>query len=483
MPGTRWLVPILVALATIPARAGDGDDSAVIVAGPLTLRVSIARMAHLFHVVDQLSGWSPFCHRQYRESFEKLPGGLDATDHDLLNRHAALRRVKGWGRSLEQAFYVDASPDVALQQAIAQGHLTAEEAATERAVFDRFADRVDRLMAEERSRLIAFRDRLHAERDDLAAFARRISRFVGGATLTVPVFLMANPSRTSIGGGYNGGRLTIEIPTDRDAYPSFCHEVFHAFLEPSRPALARFAATAPGLDVQTLNEGLAYALSPGLIHPKAGPSDPLRDQVARDAAARKPLADEYARFNRFGLALRPGLARAIDDPNQTIETYLPRAVEVWAVVQELSRAWDGTSPQGANQATTQAGMFSFGPGWQTLGERMAAQRVGLRSANHHPDDYQDALARAKPGDPLVLLFASDHQDRALPEAYRDLLPVPWAEFEGALRLGHPIEKAGEARGRRVILLLAPTLPELEGLIRRTTLLNPPAARAKPGGPG
>ena len=38
-------------------------------AGPLTLDVHISRTATLFHVVDQISEWSPYCHRQYLAAF------------------------------------------------------------------------------------------------------------------------------------------------------------------------------------------------------------------------------------------------------------------------------------------------------------------------------------------------------------------------------------------------------------------------------
>ena len=69
-----------------------------IVAGPLTLRVSTSRTAHLFHVVDQLSAWSPFCHRQYRSYFEDdANGGLSEEDRQLLGQHADLRGSRDGG--------------------------------------------------------------------------------------------------------------------------------------------------------------------------------------------------------------------------------------------------------------------------------------------------------------------------------------------------------------------------------------------------
>ena len=49
-------------------------------AGPLILDVHVSRTANLFHAVDQISGWSPFCHDQYLAAF----GELDAALRDLL---------------------------------------------------------------------------------------------------------------------------------------------------------------------------------------------------------------------------------------------------------------------------------------------------------------------------------------------------------------------------------------------------------------
>ena len=93
-----------------------------IVAGPLTLQVSTSRTAHLFHVVDQLSAWSPFCHRQYRSYFEDTAnGGLSEADRQLLGQHADLRRLKGWGSGLEQTFYTDRDLEDALHEGIKKG--------------------------------------------------------------------------------------------------------------------------------------------------------------------------------------------------------------------------------------------------------------------------------------------------------------------------------------------------------------------------
>jgi len=153
-------------------------------------------------------------------------------------------------------------------------------------------------------------------------------------------FLIANPDDRNFGGGYNGGRLTLEIPRVYDALPSFEHECLHAFLNAKEKALTALLRTdATGLDWQTFNEGLAYALAPGLLRPD-GAGDPLAKDVAADTARGARLADSYARFHRFGLALRSLLRDALDDPKATVESFAPRAIDVWRALQEL----DAVSP-------------------------------------------------------------------------------------------------------------------------------------------
>jgi hypothetical protein len=81
-----------------------------------------------------------------------------------------------------------------------------------------------------------------------------------------------------MGGGYNGGKLTLEIPRKRDVYPTVLHELFHAFVETKKAEVETAARSVPSLDFQTLNEALAYAISPGLHH--TGISDELQAKVS-----------------------------------------------------------------------------------------------------------------------------------------------------------------------------------------------------------
>jgi len=135
--------------------------------------------------------------------------------------------------------------------------------------------------------------------------------FTGKSPDLVPVYLIPNPDPKNMGGGYNGGRLTIEVPTVADAIPTTLHELFHAFLETKKAEIEAAVAGVPGLDSETLNEGLAYALSPGIVHADSDGADPLVRTVRRQFAENKPLSDTFTRSNRYALSLRPLLQAAL----------------------------------------------------------------------------------------------------------------------------------------------------------------------------
>jgi hypothetical protein len=471
-----------MALALVPAGVGRGQDQgkSTLDAGPLRLEVHVsARTATLFHVVDQMSQWSEFCHRQYGEYFLQRDGGYAQQDRELLAKHVAIRRARGWGQGLEQAFYTESDLETALKRGVERGFLTEEQAAVEREVLIHFAPRIEALMKRQTPVVEAFAQRLAAKQVDLREFAEKVSRFCGGSEVTVPVFLLVTPSERSIGGGYNGGRLTLEIPSGRDAYPSFLHETFHAFLDTRRAEFEKAARGVPGLDSMTLNEGVAYALSPGLLHDdKSG--DPLLAEVRGDLAAKKPLTDNYTRFHRLGLALRPLLRDALADQRQTLATFLPRAVDAWRVAVELDLA-SGTASD-RERAPQRTSWFSAGPGWRELGMVAKSRQCSLYSFNHSAEHYEKILSKSQPGAMIVLLFALDHSDKNVPEAYKDLLPMPWAQIESALQKGETVESRGKSREREIVLLAAPTESQLTELIHKTKLLVPIASAASGASP-
>ncbi len=429
-----------------PAPAADGTVK--ITCGPLSMEIHVSRTAHLFHVVDQLSGWSEFCHGQYRRAIH-----LDAADEAALARHAEIRKARGWGGGLEQLFYTPVPLDRAIHGGLRAGLLTEKEAATEQEVFSRFEKRVDALLKEQESDLR--KSLASLDREAVTRMAKSLSRLCGVESVTVPVFLLASPPPGG-GGGFNGGRLALELCPGEDAAPTLVHEVVHAFLESRKADLAKAAAATPGLDEETLNEGIAYAVMPGLFG--AGKEDRLARRVARDLAAGLRMDDSYVRSNRFGLSLRPVVKEALE--KGTLETLLVQARAVWLGLREIEAASAGPKVRSA------------GPGWEALIERMGAERPGvdLFCHNHSADHYGQHVDGLRPGDMLVLLFAGDHADRAFPRGYEDLLPLPLAEMWKAVGEGKTVERTGTARGFRVVLLAAPTERDLERLVRGTKLL-------------
>ncbi len=118
--------------------------------------------------------------------------------------------------------------------------------------------------------------------------------------------------------------------------PTFLHELMHAFMSTQRQRVENTAKDVEDLSRGILEEGICYALSPGIIHAEPAGSDPLLRSVVDDVMAGKTLRDGgYPRDRRYGLALRPLLRQALQDETQTLESFLPRAVDVWLVIRQM----------------------------------------------------------------------------------------------------------------------------------------------------
>src|SRR5579859_95211 len=74
--------------------------------GGIVLMVSDARTAQVFQIVDQLSLWDVFTHKEYAR-WAETTHLLDPQDRQLLQRHAEMRKKRGWGNGFEPAFLVD----------------------------------------------------------------------------------------------------------------------------------------------------------------------------------------------------------------------------------------------------------------------------------------------------------------------------------------------------------------------------------------
>ena len=417
------------------------------------VEIAISRAANRFHVVDQLSEWSPYCHRQYGRHFYPEGKPDSEGDRSLLSEHAKIRQAHGFGSGFEGAFYEFPTIDGALAACVARGDATKEEAAAERRILEAFAPRVDALFDEQYPWLSRFAAEVERRRPELERFLATASRFTGAKLESAQfVYLIGNPSARDFGGGADGGRIKLEVPRDRDLFPTFFHELFHVFLNRRRDAMERALAAEKTLDLETLGEGFAYAVGSG-IYGTASDYANLEREAGADLRAGKLLDEPYVRFRRYAVALCPLLRGALE--TQTLDVFLPRAIDTWRSVRALSLA--------AN-ANDREAWFCFGPGWQTVFEIGKTRRVDLYSRNHALDQYDAMFAKARSGSRVVLLFARDSQDSELPPQYQDLLPCPWSEFLTKWKAKGSLELTSGARGMRVGIFAAPTTVELARLV-------------------
>jgi hypothetical protein len=207
-----------------------------------------------------------------------------------------------------------------------KGKLSAADAEEEARILDHFAQTLTRFL--DGREPMAAAKKLTEKRPILEEMAKKAGRFTGATKVSLPVYLVASPEKGG-GGGANGGVLVVEVG-EGDCFYTLLHESWHAIVLTRQSDLEAGAKTI-GMDVTTLGEGMAYAVMPGLYHDGSG--DWLAGQVRADEG--KSFADDYVRFHRYALALRPLLRAALDDEKQTLSTFLPRALDVFVAVREL----------------------------------------------------------------------------------------------------------------------------------------------------
>ena len=292
--------------------------------GGFVIAMSDSRTAQVFHIVDQLSEWSEFSRRGYgrwaaRESF------LTQEDRDLLQRHAELRSARGWNNGFEEAFYTDSPIEAAAEAAIMSGLLSIDEAMAEMAIMLHFEQRLDGLLDRSAAQVTSFRNRIIEETERISPIVRELVRFSEASeTIRVPVYLVANPEEGSGGGGFNAGVLVVEVQRQPDPLSILIHEAFHALLSPHNIAI-QAAAESAELTVKALNEGIAYAIAPGLTDTE---SDSLAEGLVRFLFAGRPQSDSYVQAYAVATVIRPLLQQALET-DETVTAFLPKAAEKW----------------------------------------------------------------------------------------------------------------------------------------------------------
>jgi hypothetical protein len=294
--------------------------------GGLVISVSDSWTAQLFHIVDQLSEWDEATHKQYGRWAAKALD-LDQQDRKLLQDHARLRRTRGWGNGFEQAFYVEDSVEIAAQKAVDTKLLTPEEAMAEKGILLHFAPKLLLLRDQGARQISLFKERVSNEAKRIAPLVQKLVRFSETKeSIKVPLYLIPNPEEGNAGGGFNGGRLVLEVQEQPDPFPTLLHECLHALLWQHKDAI-EVAAKSVELTWGALNEGIAYALAPGLVDP-VNESDSLGEALVRSIWRGTPASDSYVQAYAVAIVIRP-LLRAALERGETFATFLPQAVTKW----------------------------------------------------------------------------------------------------------------------------------------------------------
>lgn len=287
--------------------------------------VSDARTAQVFHIVDQLSLWDVFTHKEYARWAEKT-GLLDQHDRELLQRHADMRKKRGWGKGFEPAFLVDDSIEQAAAKGIAAGLLTTAEANTERDILLHFAPKLEPLLEQRHAAIAAVEEQLVAQQAQLTPLVKQLAHFSEVTDPpTVQVFFVANAEDRDGGGGANGGRIVIEVPLI-DPIGVLMHESLHQLLRPKEGAM-KVAADAAGLDFIVLKEAIAYAVYPGILG-NTEQGDQLVEDLVQWQLRGVPASDRFLQFDQVAVVIRPLLKAALAR-NETISTFLPTAIAKW----------------------------------------------------------------------------------------------------------------------------------------------------------
>lgn len=317
-----WPLFTFLLIGTCPSSALANDVDI----GGIVLSVSDSWTAQVFHIVDQLSAWDEACHRQYGRWAAKVLN-FDQQDRKLLQEHAELRRARGWGNGFEQAFYVDQSIEIAAQKAVETKLLSPEEASAERAILLHFAPKLSNLRDRSAPQIASLRERLATEGKKINPVVQKLIHFSEiRETVRVPLFLIPNPEEGNAGGGFNGGRLVLEVQDQPDPIPTLFHECLHALLWRHKDAIG-VAAKSAGLTWGAMNEGIAYAFAPGLTD-KIEESDALAEALARNILRGAPASDGYVQAYAVAVVIRP-LLRAAIERGETFTVFLPKAVSKW----------------------------------------------------------------------------------------------------------------------------------------------------------
>ena len=297
-------------------------------APPLALNFIDAPTAQVFQIVDALSRWYPRANREYAEwASKEMP--IDEGERAMLALHAKLRAKRRWG-ALDQAFNVGSSIGDAARAAVEKKLLTVPDAENERVLLQHFEGRLGPFLLAQQASITAFEARLVPEIQRASPLLARLGRFCEVTeTLPLRAVLVPDPVKGEGGGRAGRGTIVIEVASPDAAVLAFFHHLAHALLLQRRGTIAIAAGKCDeAVDDETLEDALAYAFAPGLVH--TGARDVLRELVDTDRPS--SLRDPRVRAERLGLAVRTELSGALEGGHETIGAFMPRVCDAWANV-------------------------------------------------------------------------------------------------------------------------------------------------------
>jgi len=338
--GRRWRLLMMVAVLALCAAAwlvwADGDWPAdrVIVrtpGGSLAFTFRLSYGANLFYVVDQVSRWDQHTRTYYRDNWEKR-FELTAQDRRMLDRYARLRSLYPWG-VLEPAFFGAGGDKEARRRlgAIA----TPEDAVAILKALSHFQGRFDKLWAEAVYMEGMTKDLAASMTTDHRRLIDQVTVFFESEPHSLDVLPIYSPEPTAGGGGFNGGRIALEMPKGRPVQrlvAVLLHEAFHALQDPKEEQLQAFS-TKNGLPPGVVHEALLYAVSPGVSIRRLGGTDPIPEQIARMEKLDISPDDQLYQTRKLALALEPTLDDYLKQGKRLAE-FLPRMASTWDALVE-----------------------------------------------------------------------------------------------------------------------------------------------------
>ena len=292
----------------------------------LTLSFRVSYCSNLFYLVDQLSRWDPVTRFYYRDYWERR-FGLTQEDLKILDRYSHIRAMYPWG-VLEPAFYGpgdDRAVQSRLNKIIPHRDVRVIWATLEhfKSKFDQIWKEVDYLPRMAQKLAI----NLTADRKQLFEEA---ANFFGAPALSLEVLAIWSPEQKFGGGGFNGGRIALEMPRGRPLERIMAvlfHEAFHAFQEPRQQEMTVFGAKQ-GIPDEVMHEAIMYAIAPGVFAHRNGFSDPLPIHIAEMEKSDVSPEDTLLQIRKLALAMEP-LTDQYLRQGKKLEEYLPQLAKTW----------------------------------------------------------------------------------------------------------------------------------------------------------